>query len=704
MAQGHADIVKDKFDIVSGNLKLSLMVGSDNRLYQLFFGDAETVVDVPSKLPAREQEFYPPYGNGVITEPALQATHTDGNTSTELHYVGRDTALVSDDVTQTTISLKDPAYKFYVKLFVKCFQSTGLMEMWSEISHDERGGKVALYRYASASPILKSDSYWLTQFNGRYKREATMEEERLGEGIKILDSKLGVRANQFRIPSFLLSYGHSAKENEGEVFAASLKWSGSFQLAFDMDWNKSLRVLTGINPLGSQYYLERGGTFTTPAIVWSYSKNGKGENSRKFHRWAKRHVIRDPQKDRPVILNNWEATHCDFDDKRLVSLFDGARQIGAELFLLDDGWFGNGDFSRDDDKHGLGDWQVSEKKLPRGLSYLTKEAYKRKIDFGIWLEPEMVNPASELYRSHPEWIITQQKREPILGRHQEILDLTRPEVQHFEWNVINETLSPNPGIRYVKWDCNRYVSQPGSTYLPVNEQSHLLIDYNHALYRLMDRFATNYPNVMAMLCAGGSGRVDYESMKYFHSFWPSDNTDPLGRIKIQWGFGHFFPASTMSAHVTRMGKRHLKLAIDVALSGAFGIDLALDKASEKERRQLADGVRLYKEQIRPLVMNGELYRLVSPYETSLAALSYVAPDQSKAVVYMYQTEDGGVPQVRLDGLDAGKKYLVREVSLPDDMKPRFVEKSYSGSELMEKGLDNPLNVQFDSAVLMLTGI
>ncbi|MDE5666579.1 MAG: alpha-galactosidase, partial [Duncaniella sp.] len=406
----------------------------------------------------------------------------------------------------------------------------------------------------------------------------------------------------------------------------------------------------------------------------------------------------------PVLLNNWEATHCDFDEERLVGLFDGAREIGAELFLLDDGWFGNGEFSRDDDKHGLGDWEISTKKLPRGLSYLAKEASKRKIGFGIWLEPEMVNPNSALYNRHPEWIITQQKREPILGRHQEILDLTRPEVQHFEWQVIDNTLRPNPGVSYVKWDCNRYVTQPGSQYLPAHEQSHLLVDYNNALYRLMDRFAKNYPDVTAMLCAGGGGRVDYGALQYFHSFWPSDNTDPLGRIKIQWGFGHFFPASTIAAHVTRMGKRHLKMAIDVALSGTFGIDLALDKATPEERRQLADGVKLYKNGIRDLVMYGELYRLVSPYETPLAAMSYVSKDKKKGVVYLYQTEDGNVPVVKMDGLNPDSRYKVKEVNLPAGTAPRFADATLTGKELMEKGLSNPLTAQFDSAVLQLENI
>ncbi len=696
-------VAKKIFSITSGELKLTLMVGNDDRLYQLYFGNADTNVAIPQKLPTREWEFLPPYGNGVLTEPAIQATHSDGNTSTELHYVNHNTEVMPDGLELTTISLKDPAYPFYVEIYLKSYPKTNVLEIWNSISHDENS-KITLYRYASASPVLKAKEYWMTQFIGNYKREATLSEEKLTEGIKILDSKLGIRATQMRIPSFMLSMNQKAEENSGEIYGASLSWPGSFQMAFDMDWNKNLRILPGMNPTGAQYHLQKGEKFTTPAIVWAYSKNGKGDISRKFHRWSTDYVIRDPQKNRPVLLNNWEATHCDFDEKKLTALFDGAQKVGAELFLLDDGWFGNGEFSRDDDKRGLGDWQISRKKLPNGFPYLVKEANKRSIDFGIWIEPEMVNPNSELYQKHPDWIITQSKREPILGRNQEILDLTRPDVQTFEWNVIHDILHPNPDVAYVKWDCNRYVTQPGSNYLSTDEQSHLLINYNRELLKLMERFATTFPNVMAMICSGGGGRVDFGSLRYFHSFWPSDNTDPIQRVKIQWGFSHFFPASTISSHVTRMGKAKMKFAIDVALSGAFGVDLALDNATPEEREQIAEGIRIYKNTIRNLVMSGELYRLLSPYDSPTSALSYVSPGKDKAVVYIYQIDDGKVPIITLNGLAKDRKYFIREMNIPKGTISKFPAngKVFPGSELMEIGIENPLSVKYESAVFELS--
>lgn len=696
-------ICKERFEIASRDLKLTLMVGSDNRLYQLGFGNGATEIKTPDRLPSRQMEFLAPYGNGVITEPAIAATHADGNTSTDLYYVSRETVPTGlKGVTCTKISLKDPAYPFFVDIYINCYTAENFMEIWNEIRHSE-SGVVTLYRYASAAPLFTNKNYWLTQFYGNYKREATLSEESLSPGIKILDSNLGVRTTQMRIPSFVLSLDGPARENEGEVFAASLKWSGNFQLAFDMDWDRNLRVLTGINPSGTQYRLKNGEVFRTPAILWAYSDKGKGETTRIFHRWANEYGIRDGLKDRPVLLNNWEATYCDFDENRLVALFDGARDVGAELFLLDDGWFGN-KYVRDDDKQGLGDWEPSVRKLPSGLSYLATQAAKRGIGFGIWLEPEMVNPRSELYENHPDWVVKQEKRELLFGRNQLVLDLTRPEVQQFEWGIFQRTLGPNPGITYVKWDCNRYFTQPGSPYLKAEEQSELTIRYTWALYDLMDKFATQFPNVMGMVCSGGGGRVDYGSMRYFHSFWPSDNTDPLGRIKIQWGFGHFFPATTMAAHVTRMGKRHLKLAIDVALSGAFGIDMALDKATPEERAQLTAGVKLYKDRLRDLVLRGELYRLESPYEGPVAALSYVSKDKKRAAVYIYQNADGNVPFIRLNGLSANGWYKVQEVNLPAGEKSRFAVngKTVSGAELMLQGIANPLSAQFESAVLEIT--
>lgn len=692
------------FKINTDNSSLILMAGNDNLLYQLGYGDPDApAYTIPTRGIPREKEFYPAAGNGFIAEPALEVVHADGNTSTDLYYQGHETKSVDVNMDQTVIRLKDPQYPFFVDLYIQSYKKEDVLEIWTEIYHQE-DNHVTLHKYTSASPVLSAKEYWLTQFCGNYKREATLVEEKLSPGIKVLDSKLGVRAHQMRIPSFMLALDQAVNEDEGEVYASSLSWPGSFQLAFDLDWNNGLRALSGINPYMSAYTLEKDEKFKTPVSVWTYSRSGKGQASRNLHKWAVRYTVRDGYKERPTLLNNWEATHCDFDEKKIVSLFDGAKEIGIELFLLDDGWFGNGSYARDDDKHGLGDWTPDVKKMPNGFSYLCKEAAKRKIGFGIWLEPEMVNPKSLLFEKHPDWVITQPKREPLYGRNQLILDLTRPEVQKYEWEeVINKTLKPNPGISYVKWDANRYVTQPGSSYLVLDRQSHLLVDYNKNLLDLMKKTKEHFPDVMMMLCAGGSGRTDYGSMQYFHSFWPSDNTDPLKRVFIQWGFSHIFPANTISAHVTRMGKRPMKFAIDVALSGAYGVDLDLAKVTPEQKVQIKKSVELYKKSLRPIVQQGDLYRLSSPYENPCASLCYVSQDKTEAVVFVYQVEDGQNGKIRLKGLDPSKHYTLKELNTEDGQPSVFDldGKTVSGSELMRNGFTPSCGKQLESMVIGL---
>ena len=686
--------------IATARSALVLAVGKDGRLHQLGYGRARPA-GVPDKL-ATEDEAYPAAGSGFVAEPALQVVHADGNTSTELVFVSHQTRATDRNVSHTVIKLKDRFYPFLVTLHFEVFRNEDVIRQWVELSHSEPQ-PVVLSRFASSAPVLAADGAWLTQFQGDYMREAELAEERLGPGIKILDSKLGVRAHQRRIPSFLVALGGPAQEESGEVIGGSLAWSGNFQLAFEVDHTRRLRVLAGINPFGAQYRLPAGQAFTTPGMLWTWSDAGKGPVSRNLHRWARRYGIRDGDKPRPVLLNNWEATHFDFDEQKIVALFDGARALGAELFLLDDGWFAS-KYPRDDDKAGLGDWEVNPRKLPHGLSFLAGEARKRGLQFGIWLEPEMVNPKSALYEQHPDWIISQPHRELLLSRNQLVLDLTRPQVKEHAWQVVDGTLGPNPGITYLKWDANRFVTQPGSGHLGPEQQQHLLVDYQWALYEVMARMARKYPQVMAMACAGGSGRVDYGALKYFHAFWPSDNTDPVQRIFIQWGFGHFFPAATIAAHVTDMGKKPPKFAVDVALSGAFGVDRDVQKMDPAERATVAAGARLYKETLRPLVLRGDLYRLESPYDRPRAALSYVAPDRAAAVVFVYQLREAAQGPVRPRGLDPARRYLVRELNLAPGARSRLElhDKVVDGATLMDRGFTSPLRRPIESAVVYLT--
>jgi alpha-galactosidase len=693
------DSVARPITVSTARSSLRLVVARDGRLYEIAYGSASRVPTLPTRTPAREDEFHPPSGNGFLSEPALQVVHADGNTSTDLVYQSHEVTQESPGVSVTRILLKDRYYPFYVTLAIRAFRDEDVIEQWTEVRHTE-SRPVVLARFASSAPVIEGDSYYLTQLQGDYSREAELVEERLSPGIKVLDSKLGVRADQMRNPSFILSLDGPAREEEGEVFGGSLEWSGSFQLAFDVDWTKRLRVLAGINPFASEYRLPRDSVFRTPAMLWSWSGAGKGQISRNFHRWARKYAIRDGDKPRPVLLNNWEATYFDFDEQKIVSLFDGAKELGVDLFLLDDGWFGN-KYPRDNDRAGLGDWEVNRAKLPHGLGYLAQQAKSRGIGFGIWIEPEMVNPKSELFERHPEWAIQQPHRELQFGRNQLVLDLSRPAVRDFVWGVVDRTLGSDPGIGYVKWDANRYLTQPGSTYLGPNEQQHLTIDYQWALYDIMSKMAKKYPNVIAMLCSGGSGRVDYGSLRYFHTFWPSDNTDPLQRVFIQWGFSQIFPAIAMSAHVTDKGNRPVKFALDVAMSGALGVDRDVSKMTPEERAAVTAGIAVYRDRIRDVVMQGDLYRLESPYEKQRAALDYVSADLNRAILFIYQLGETAMGPVRPRGLDPAKHYRVRELNLRPGARSRLQlnDRVVDGATLMQEGIPSPLQHAVESAVV-----
>ncbi|MDR1304655.1 MAG: alpha-galactosidase [Verrucomicrobiales bacterium] len=474
-----------------------------------------------------------------------------------------------------------------------------------------------------------------------------------------------------------------------------------------MDSTGNLRIVSGAHRVGGDYALAAGQTLETPLTLWLFSADGAGAATRALHRWARRYAVRQPALPRPVLLNNWEATGMQFDEARLEGLFEDAKGIGFDTFLLDDGWFGN-KHQRDDARRGLGDWEVAGRKLPRGLGHLCAEAERRGFNFGIWLEPEMISPASELYEQHPDWALGAPGRAPVLGRWQMVLDLANPAVADFVWQAVERTLRPHP-VKYVKWDANSCVYQPGSRWLGAGRQGNLDFDYNTALLAVMRRMAREFPQIPGMLCAGGGGRADYAALANFTSFWLSDNTDPLRRVFIQWGFSYFFPPETQSAHVTRMGHRPLKFAVDVALAGALGFDLDISRVTPEERAFFRQTIALYKRDLRPVTSGGEYYRLVSPYAGPRAATLSVTPARDRAVLFVYQTADAADgaadgATVPLRGLDAAKTYTISEVSLPDGLAPRLPAHGarLTGAELLAGGLTVPLTRQCDSAVVLLT--
>ncbi len=660
---------------------LEFEVDAKSRLIQKAFGgepsDLSTVTAIPTS------------GDGWVFEPALRVVHADGNTSIDLIVEE-----ISQEGELTRFDLRDPEYLFFLQLFVRALFDLDTFEIWTVIRHEEESA-VVLEAFASSSLDFGAGEFWLTQFSGDWVDEANMASEKLSPGIKLLDSKLGVRAHQFTAPWFMVSKGAPPAEDEGIVFGGSLAWAGSFRFSFEILPDRRLRTISGINPFASAYRLAPGVSFETPKMVWAYSDRGSGELSRKLHRYVRGEVLRDGDSPRSILLNNWEATYFSFDEAKIVSLFAGAKELGIELFLLDDGWFGS-KYPRDDDSQGLGDWEPDLAKLPHGLGALTDEAEKSGLKFGIWFEPEMVSPSSLLFEKHPEWLIRQPKRELDLLRNQMVLDLTNPEVRAYAYGVLDQTLRENPGITYVKWDCNRYLTQPGSSYLGPENQSHLQIEYVRGLYEVMGLLAREHPAVQIMMCSGGGGRVDYGSMRFAHELWPSDMTDPEKRVYIQWGFSHFFPAIAMANHVTRSGQRPLKFAFDVAMSGRMGLDIDLAKLSESEHELAARAIETYK-QIRPIVQFGELYRLESPYSGSRASLMYCRED--KALVFAYPLEDSPANPLPLKGLDGERFYKAKEINIECGK-----ESILSGALLCEQGIPMSRLDRFESVVILLTAL
>jgi alpha-galactosidase len=701
--------VTEKIIIQTAHTSLVYSVDNDGTLKQSYFGKklAENQLE---NIQITNIEAYPSYGKAYVYEPAFRAVHADGNLTTELKFNKKEIVDLGKNVTLTRILLKDKFYDLSVVLCVKAYNDEDILEQWTEIIHNEKKD-VTLYNFNSSHLALNESSYWLTSFYGDWASEMNMREEQLLEGIKILESKLGVRSNQFADACFFLSANGPAKENEGTVIGGTLAWPGSWRLAFEVDPKKNLHILSGINPFASQYALKPREKFKTPAMLFTMSDSGKGEITRRFHSWARKYGMHKSERPHLTLLNNWEATYFDFDENVLKQIIGNASEMGFDLFLLDDGWFGN-KYPRNDDKAGLGDWDVNTKKLPNGIGELLKEAESKKIKFGIWIEPEMVNPKSELYEKHPDWVVTAPNRELDVSRNQLILDLSNPKVQDHVFSVIDNLLTEYPDIAYLKWDCNRYMTNVGSSFLGADKQSHLFIKYTEGLFSVLKKMRDKFPEVIVMLCSGGGGRIDYGTLPYFDEYWISDNTDALDRIFIQWGTTQFFPPIGLASHVSVVPNHithrvtPLKFRFDVAMSAKLGMDLQPKDMTKEEKDFSKNAIQVYGG-IKHIVQFGDMYRLLSPYENNRVALMYALPDKKEALVFSYliRKEIYGNDQVLyVKGLDPEKMYTVKEVNkAPNGNSPLagLEGKKFSGDFLMTYGVRFVMNEEYQSVIFQL---
>ncbi len=654
-----------------------------------------------------ENPLYSGRGGKNFLEPALAVVHSDGDLNTELLFEGAEKSVSKDGNVQTTVvKLKDTKHDFFVNLIFTAYMKENVISERAVIVNGQKGA-VELQKFASSYISLRGREYYLTHINGAWANEANVSEDRLTRGMTTIQSRKLVRTTLSENPSFMLSLNAPLSEKSGEVVAGALVWNGNYKLDFEFDEFSNLNIISGIMPVN--YALGAGEKFETPEFVFTYSSEGAGKATRNMHDWARNYGVYAGNKQRPILLNCWEGVHFDIKEDVMFEIIDDAADIGAEMFVMDDGWFGT-KFPRNDEFAGLGDWAVNPRKLPRGIAPLAEHAASKGMRFGIWIEPEMVNPKSELAQAHPDWIVGAKGREKPLIRNQWLLDLSNPEVQDFVFGVFDSILKSSDKISYIKWDANRHLEQVGSAYLPADRQERFYIDYVRGLNEVYRRIREKYPDIIIQACSSGGGRVDYASLKYADEAWGSDNTSALSRIFIQYGESLIYPVKAIGAHVARSPRRNvatsMKFRSDVAMMGRFGIEMRPKNLTKEEREDLKRAVSTYKS-IRDVVCDGDMYRLVSPFkDPNYAATMFVSKDKRRAVAFIFcvnENENTDRPYFKLDGLDPNKKYKVSEINAD---RPICMQngKTLSGEYLMNRGVGPRFMYGLSSCVVELTAV
>ena len=685
---------------------LVLEATEGQELKQLYYGSKLSAADL-SVLHAAggaSRAAYPVYGSSFCQgETALAVSHADGNLSLDLAVTGVD---VRDDgdATLTTVSLKDKVYPLRVDVCYRAYHGVDIIETWTEISHDERG-TVTLNQFASGYLPIRRGTVWLSSLYGAWANEAQLLQEPLAPGMKVIKNKDGLRNSHTAHAEVMFSLDGRPRENAGAVIGAALCYSGNFKLRIDTDESDYHHFFAGINEENSAYRLRRGETFRTPVLALTYSNEGLSGASRNFHKWGRTYRLMHGDRERMILLNSWEGVYFDINQEGLDQMMQDIASMGGELFVMDDGWFGD-KYQRNTDNAALGDWTVDTRKLPEGIEGLLRDAEENGVKFGIWIEPEATNTRSELYEKHPEWIINAPGREPVTGRGgtQLMLDLGNPAVQDFVFGIVDGLMTRYPGIAYIKWDANMGIQSHGSAYLTGDNQSHLYIDYHRGFESVCRRIRAKYPDLVIQACASGGGRANWGVLPYFDEFWVSDNTDALQRIYMQWGTSYFFPAIAMASHIGSNPNHQtfrnipIKYRIDVAMSGRLGMEIQPKNMTDEEKDLCRKAIAEYK-QVRPVVQFGDLYRLVSPYDRlGLASLMYVTEDKDRAVFYWWKTEtfvNQHLPRVKMAGLDPAKRYRVRELNRIDNKPLPFEGQAFTGAFLMANGLEIPYTHDVD---------
>jgi alpha-galactosidase len=649
---------------------------------------------------------YASWGAGLFTEPALKITFVDGNRDLVLHFV----SAKQGDAHALEILLKDISREIYVTLRYSIDSESGILARSAIIENKEKQPAV-IEQAAAAQWTLPPARYTLSYLTGRWAGEWTLNQEPIIGGAHVIESRRGTTGHQAN-PWFAISRDASqsaaapvvADEEHGEVWFGALAWSGSWRITVEHDQRDSVRVTGGFNPFDFGYKLKPGEKLETPIFYGGYSDHGLGGASRLLHRFENAHILPqapDP-KPRPVIYNSWEATEFNVDEPGQVALAEKAASIGVDRFVMDDGWFGQ----RKTDHAGLGDWYVNKEKFPNGLKPLIDKVRALGMDFGLWVEPEMINPDSDLYRKHPDWVLNFPGRPRSESRNQLVLNLARADVRDYVEGFLDKLLTEND-IAFLKWDYNRNWAEPGWDQVPIDEQKRVYVEFIRNLYTILADLRKKHPKVEIESCSGGGGRVDLGILRYTDEVWPSDNTDPFDRLAMQDGFSYAYTPQIMMAWVTDsphwLNGRATSLVYRMlsSMQGSLGIGANLNHWRAEDFATAKRLITAY-HSVQRTIVRGDLYRLISPRDGSeFSSTETVSNDKKQAVVFAFSrsTQKGReFPLLQLRGLDPDAEYKLGWIegkARPD------TPASASGAWWMRHGIQLELKGDFQGGAFRL---
>lgn len=622
------------------------------------------------------RQEYPSYGTGDYRSPAVTIAQENGSRIIDFKYAGHEIYSGKKEILPlpaTYVEGKEEAETLEVTLHDNVMDtdlilSYTIYEAYPVITRNTKfvhkgKEKIVLERAMSASVEFFDMDYEMVQLSGGWSRERYVKNRKLEMGIQSIQSLNGTCCGAEHNPFLALKRPHTT-ESQGEVYGFSLVYSGNYLGQVEVSTFDMTRVMMGINPEDFSWELKSGESFQTPEVVMVYSDKGLNKMSQTYHRLYRKRLMHGEWRDkaRPILLNNWEATYFDFNEEKILTIAKKAKEAGVELFVLDDGWFG----ARNDDYRGLGDWYVNLEKLPDGISGLSKKVEELGLKFGLWVELEMVNKDSDLYRAHPDWIISAPNRFESHARHQNVLDFSRKEVVDYIYEMIAKVICES-SISYIKWDMNRYMSEPYSKGSAPCDQGKVMHKYILGVYDLYTRLTTEFPHILFESCASGGARFDPAMLYFAPQTWCSDDTDASERTKIQYGTSYVYPIVSMGSHVSAVPNHQMhritpiETRANVAYFGTFGYELDLNLLSDAEIETVKKQIAFMKEHRELIQMDGDFYRLLSPFEGNETAWMVVSSDKTQAVAAFYQRlnkVNASWLRLKLDGLDANTKYEV----------------------------------------------